>query len=157
MTPVLYIHISMLLFSLDLCTSSPKSHPTEAFITKQSGDSFFLGSTLSNLEVWPEIQRLGQNVGSSQIEEVLCGNGLPLLCFFQCFWRLRMWDHTSHLSCFSRIDVCHWFKNPGCHWTFHVAEVPSCWSIYVHLFICKFLVLFGNTCVMYVSLGSLIS
>ena len=30
--------------------------------------------------------------------------------FFPMFcWWLRMWDHTSHLSCFSRIDVCHWF------------------------------------------------
>ena len=77
MTAVLYIHISMLLFSLQ-CTSSPKSHQTEAFITKQSGDSFFLGSTLGNLEVWPEIQRLGQNVGSSQIAEVC-------MFFFQCF------------------------------------------------------------------------
>lgn len=95
MTPVLYIHISMLLFSLDLCTSSPKSHPTEAFITKQSGDSFFLGSTLSNLEVWPEIQRLGQNVGSSQIEGFVW-KWIATVVFFSMF--LTVENVRPHLS-----------------------------------------------------------
>ena len=82
---------------------APKSHQTEAFITKQSGDSFFLGSTLGNLEVWPEIQRWGQNVGSSQIAEVC-------MFFFQCFvdgWECETTPLTSLVS--QGLMSCHWF------------------------------------------------
>ena len=126
---------------------------------QESLDIFFLGSTLSNLEVWPEIQRLGQNVGSSQIAEILCGNGLPLLCLIQCFLTVEnVRPHPSPLlkqglTCASDSKIQVVTELFMSQRYLHADLSMSILFKYVY----KFLVLFGSICVMYVSLGSLVS